>query len=313
MESPGPHAEPEAGAPAWQPILGGLAALIVILLAIMAAAFLSREEQLLAAVPSPTATRFVVTLAPSAAPSDTPQPSPTSPPASQTPEPAPTDSVPPTPTLAPTAEPTRAPTRRPAATARPCFKQTSWPIYLVQHGDTLHNIAVRAATSWQTLTKANCLSNPNSIWVGMALYVPRLPEPAPSETPIPGEPPTSTPQPLPPPPPDTPAPPPPPPTDTPDPPTPTNTPDPPTPTDTPDPPTPTDTPVAPPPPQKPDPPPPAAGVPAPAVTLTSEATSQPPPVVHLLPAFGRRHAPGQATVATGERSLVIRALLRFGA
>ena len=94
----------------------------------------------------------------------------------------------PVPTLVPL--PTRAPQ---AATAPPsCTPRTDWPEYTVQAGDTLYSIALRSDSTQATLQAANCLSDPNKIFEGQSLRVPKQPEPRePAATPGP----TATPQP----------------------------------------------------------------------------------------------------------------------
>jgi LysM repeat protein len=54
-----------------------------------------------------------------------------------------------------------------------CTPRREWHIYLIVAGDTLSNIAQRANTTTAALTTANCLSDPNKIEVGQALYVPQ--------------------------------------------------------------------------------------------------------------------------------------------
>ena len=94
----------------------------------------------------------------------------------------------PVPTLVPL--PTRAPQ---AATAPPsCTPRTDWPEYTVQAGDTLYSIALRSDSTQATLQAANCLSDPNKIFEGQSLRVPKQPEPRESAA-TPG--PTATPQP----------------------------------------------------------------------------------------------------------------------
>ncbi len=102
----------------------------------------------------------------------------------------------PVPTLVPL--PTRAPQ---AATAPPsCTPRTDWPEYTVQAGDTLYSIALRSDSTQATLQAANCLSDPNKIFEGQSLRVPKQPEPresaatpGPTATPQPGFFPTATP------------------------------------------------------------------------------------------------------------------------
>jgi len=79
----------------------------------------------------------------------------------------------PVPTLVPL--PTRA---QQAATAPPsCTPRTDWPEYTVQAGDTLYSIALRSDSTQATLQAANCLSDPNKIFEGQSLRVPKQPEP----------------------------------------------------------------------------------------------------------------------------------------
>lgn len=62
-----------------------------------------------------------------------------------------------------------------------CTPILNWPLYTVVGGDTLHKIATRHGTTWQTLAQANCLANPNLIYVGQALHVPAKPAPPPDD------------------------------------------------------------------------------------------------------------------------------------
>lgn len=57
----------------------------------------------------------------------------------------------------------------------PCKLRTDWPVYVVRAGDTLFTIAQRTGSSVGELMTANCLTNPNIIYVGQRLYVPRVP------------------------------------------------------------------------------------------------------------------------------------------
>lgn len=79
----------------------------------------------------------------------------------------------PIPTLVPL--PTRAPQ---AASAPPsCTPRTDWPIYTVQAGDTLYSIASRSESKADVLQAANCLSDPNKIFEGQQLRVPKQSDP----------------------------------------------------------------------------------------------------------------------------------------
>ncbi|MCY4437266.1 MAG: LysM peptidoglycan-binding domain-containing protein [Chloroflexi bacterium] len=95
----------------------------------------------------------------------------------------------PVPTLVPL--PTRAPQ---AATAPPsCTPRTDWPTYTVQSGDTLYSIAQRSDSTQAIVQAANCLADPNKIFEGQSLRVPKQPAPrepaatpGPAATPQPG-------------------------------------------------------------------------------------------------------------------------------
>ncbi len=55
-----------------------------------------------------------------------------------------------------------------------CTPSYNWGYtYWVQWGDTLNNIAWRSGTTWQALAQANCIPDPNRIYVGQVLYVPQ--------------------------------------------------------------------------------------------------------------------------------------------
>lgn len=56
-----------------------------------------------------------------------------------------------------------------------CVIRSDWPIYTVQAGDTLGIIAERISSTTGELTSGNCLANPDAIFVGQQLRVPRLP------------------------------------------------------------------------------------------------------------------------------------------
>ena len=79
----------------------------------------------------------------------------------------------PVPTLVPL------PTRAPQAAHRlpSCTPRTDWPEYTVQSGDTLYSIAQRSDSTQVILQAANCLSDPNKIFEGQSLRVPKEPAP----------------------------------------------------------------------------------------------------------------------------------------
>jgi LysM repeat protein len=60
--------------------------------------------------------------------------------------------------------------------------QYSWPVYVVQQGDSLSAIASITASSVPELMLANCLPD-TRIYTRQQLYVPRLPTPIPTDTP----------------------------------------------------------------------------------------------------------------------------------
>lgn len=64
-----------------------------------------------------------------------------------------------------------------------CAVPTDWQAYSVAGGDTLGIIAVTIGSTIVELQNANCLSNPDAIYVGQILYLPRLP--AVGSTPVP--------------------------------------------------------------------------------------------------------------------------------
>lgn len=121
-----------------------------------------------------------------------------------TPPPQPTASLrppptfePPTPTPMPSHTPTVAPTstppelevvpglhglETPTPTSTPgCTLRADWPlVYEVQVGDALDNIAARYGTNRWEMTDANCLQNPDEIYIGQKLRVPGEAHPQPS-------------------------------------------------------------------------------------------------------------------------------------
>lgn len=64
-----------------------------------------------------------------------------------------------------------------------CTVRADWPFYSVQRGDTLRRIADRYGTTTAVLAAANCLQNPNLIYVGQSLRIP--PASGPVNTPAP--------------------------------------------------------------------------------------------------------------------------------
>jgi LysM repeat protein len=54
-----------------------------------------------------------------------------------------------------------------------CTLRNDWPQYSVRPGDILGRIARRAGTSAEQLAEANCLADPDRLYPGQTLYVPR--------------------------------------------------------------------------------------------------------------------------------------------
>ncbi len=164
------------------PLFGGLFAAGLVTLSLTVAVVLGMQDQQMIAAAEPRVTR----IAPAPV---SPTPVATSVPTlSPTPEPptlAPTEiaielaTLSPEPSMSPTpsrALPTPYPTRQPLSVAPrvTCYKRTSWPVFRIQHGDTLSSIARRTGSSVDELKRANCLTG-NTIYAGGMLYVPRLP------------------------------------------------------------------------------------------------------------------------------------------
>jgi hypothetical protein len=104
--------------------------------------------------------------------------------------------TPPTPTLAPTLSPTRpgAPTLFASITPLPggggnpgggtvptlvppsnCPPPTGWVQYVVQEGDSLEGLASATGSTTQQLAGANCIADPNTLFSGQVIYLPRSP------------------------------------------------------------------------------------------------------------------------------------------
>lgn len=116
------------------------------------------------------------------------------PPASQkptsTPEDAPTESTSEVSDTTPTIRPagTSGEKEVPSATRTPqadgCAVRTDWIVYSVKRGDTLGRIASGVGATVDELAEANCLQNPDRLFSGQTLRVPRSPDP-PTPTPTP--------------------------------------------------------------------------------------------------------------------------------
>lgn len=64
-----------------------------------------------------------------------------------------------------------------------CSVRADWAVYTVARGDTLYSIARRFQTTATTLAQANCLANPNRIFVGQQLRVTPALTPTPTVAP----------------------------------------------------------------------------------------------------------------------------------
>ena len=62
----------------------------------------------------------------------------------------------------------------PAVPPTQCDSPAGWVGYIVQAGDTLWGISIRAVESVEELRMANCLENASLIFIGQRLYVPNL-------------------------------------------------------------------------------------------------------------------------------------------
>ena len=100
----------------------------------------------------------------------------------------PTDTPTDTPTLTWTPLPTIfVPTTLPTyatITATPCTRPAGWLPYVVQPGDTLYSLSVRAAISLTELQTANCITNPSQLIAGEVITVPATFSASPTANPI---------------------------------------------------------------------------------------------------------------------------------
>ncbi len=63
-----------------------------------------------------------------------------------------------------------------------CTVRLDWPLYIVEGGDTLFNIAREASTTVNDLVVANCLGDPDRLYSGQQLRLPQLPPDPPEPT-----------------------------------------------------------------------------------------------------------------------------------
>jgi hypothetical protein len=117
------------------------------------------------------------TITPSETPTDTDTPTPTET-FTETPSNTPTDTATvtttPTATLTKTLLPTFPLPGDPTAqvVVPVCMPRAGWVTYIVHEGDTLFSISRQAGVSLAEIQKANCIVNPNTIYVGEVIVVP---------------------------------------------------------------------------------------------------------------------------------------------
>lgn len=56
-----------------------------------------------------------------------------------------------------------------------CPQPSGWITYVVQTGDSLGALAANTGTTINALAQANCLDNPDSLFSGQTIYLPRVP------------------------------------------------------------------------------------------------------------------------------------------
>lgn len=56
-----------------------------------------------------------------------------------------------------------------------CPQPDSWIAYTVQTGDSLGALAANTGSTAAALAEANCLDDPNTLFAGQVIYLPRLP------------------------------------------------------------------------------------------------------------------------------------------
>ncbi len=66
-----------------------------------------------------------------------------------------------------------------------CNGDADWVDYVIRTGDTLNKIAQRAGISTTELAQSNCITNPDTVYVGQVVYIPRpiLPTSTPTRIP----------------------------------------------------------------------------------------------------------------------------------
>ena len=227
MEFPEPANDYEASGSKIQRIAIGAGALIVVLLTVIVAIFLtlqdlpsgedSGETPVVVIAPTETTATTVTpvplptfaTIIPPTEASDTPVPTPTISPTAQSVEPtativeptliAPTDTPLPPPSLTPTTIPIDTPqpaSDQPAGPTGECQPPAGWTAYVAQIGDTYASLAARTGTTVFELQRVNCPETA-TLNVGETIYLPGAPASVPStSTPRPDPERTATPVPL---------------------------------------------------------------------------------------------------------------------
>lgn len=56
-----------------------------------------------------------------------------------------------------------------------CPQPSGWITYVVRSGDSLGALAANTGTTVAALAQANCLDDPNTLFAGQTIYLPRVP------------------------------------------------------------------------------------------------------------------------------------------
>jgi hypothetical protein len=57
----------------------------------------------------------------------------------------------------------------------PCAVPGTWVQYTLQNGDSLGDLAQETGVTVQDIVNANCLSDPDTVYVGQVIYLPKSP------------------------------------------------------------------------------------------------------------------------------------------
>jgi LysM repeat protein len=146
-------------------IFGGVVAVGLVVLTLLAALTMETQERALVADLGPTVTTSV----------STPSPLPPTNTMTSTSTRSPTPTLPPSPSPSPTPTPTASPTSEATPIPSPtCGPPGDWKIYAVKQGDTWASVAWRYWTTQKRLQQANCMVG-QPLPVGARIYVPNVP------------------------------------------------------------------------------------------------------------------------------------------